>query len=109
MDDYETNVFQQPYILLRIINILFGRFKNLFWYNYCSEQLKFSYPYQDIFKLNENVDVVINNEIIIKKVKLIISMNYRITNSFWFHLIIQREQLDIPVNNYLHKRLMITS
>jgi hypothetical protein len=91
MDNYEINIFKQPYVLLRLIRIILKRFNRL-----CG-----SYE----FLLLDNITISVYNNTLINKVKSIILINYKIKNNFLFQIIKKKIKRDIIINDSFIKSL----
>jgi hypothetical protein len=105
MDNYETNIFQQPYVLIKLIDIIFKKFSNLFYtivFNYLTP---FKYKTYDDINLLDNAYFIEQNEEVINKNKLIISMNYRIKNNSIFQNNVKKLKKQIKINDISVKKI----
>jgi hypothetical protein len=80
MEQYDVNIFHQPYILLKIIGNLSQKMK------YLLARVYYVNSPSTIGKnvkicLKDNIDFIITNTEIFDKIKLIISMNYKMRHS----------------------------
>jgi hypothetical protein len=105
MDNYEVNVFQQPYILIKLIDIIFKKFYSLFYTTVINYSTPFKYKTYDYIDLLDNIYFIEINDIIINKNKLIISMNYRIKNSSIFQSNVKKLKKQIKMNSVCVKKI----
>jgi hypothetical protein len=106
MDNYEVNIFNQPYVLIRLINFIFDDFLCFDVFYTKEARYLYSHLHKKRYNLLDSIIIIVPNNVLINKVKTIITINYKIRNNFLFRKIIERYKENILVNNDYNNILM---
>jgi hypothetical protein len=106
MDNYEVNIFQQPYVLIKLIDIIFDDFLCFDVFYTKESRYIYSHTFKKRYNLLDSIIIIVPNAIIINKVKSITLINYKIKNNFLFLKIIKRYKENILLNNDYNNILM---